>query len=601
MQLTLPTFALLFLLQTVLFAEPKIEYHLSFPEPHTHYVDVDMRIMDLEEDSVDVKMAVWTPGSYLVREYSRHIDAVQAIGLEGKPLKVKKINKNTWRVYNGIAKNISIQYNVYAFELTVRTSFIDADFAALNGASIFLYPADMQQLPSTVHLYPHKNWQKVSTPLKPVKAEDPLILKAPNYDILVDSPIALGNQEVIDFQAAGVPHRVMIEGKGNYETAKMVDAMQKIGAEAVKLFGEHPCEDYLYMMYNWDGGRNGLEHLSSTMITYPRWDYEPESRFLSWAGITAHEYVHLWLVKRLRPIELGPFDYENENYTHLLWVMEGVTSYYDDMLLRRSDLMDVDDYLQVVTHNIDNTENVAGNEVQCVAHASFDAWIKYYNRNENSNNTTVSYYTKGAVLGTLLDLEIIHHTKGEKGLDDVLQYMYQRYFKELQRGFTDEEFEAAVEMVIGKEMDAFFEDYVFDTEAIDYNKYFNYAGLQLVNVDEFDESIDLGARLKSDEGKLTIVSVNRGTPAYLYGLNARDEIVAIDGFRTDSELALQKVISHRKAGDRVTFTVNRGGVLKDIEVELDSNHKVHNFLEQLPDATKEQQAVYMRWLDMKEF
>ena len=601
MRLNLSIFITFLLLQTVLFAEPKIEYHLSFEAPHTHYVDVDMRLLDLKQDSVDVKMAVWTPGSYMVREFSKNIDAVQAIGLDGQPLKVKKVNKNTWRIFNGKVRDVSIQYNVYAFEMTVRTSFINSDYAVLNGASIFLYPAKMQHLPSTVHLYPYKEWTKVSTVLKPIKKGNSNILRAPNYDILVDSPIGLGNQEVIDFQAAGIPHKLMIEGQGNYQTTKMIDAMQKIGAEAVKLFGEHPCDDYLYMIYNWDSGRNGLEHLNSTMITVPRWDYEPYSRFLQWAGIVAHEYIHLWLVKRLRPIELSPFDYEKETHTHLLWVMEGVTSYYDDMLLRRADLMSVNDYLGVVVHNINSTENIAGNHVQCVAHASFDAWVKYYRRNENSNNTTVSYYTKGAVVGTMLDLEIIHHTKGEKSLDDVLQYMYQRYFKELKRGFTDAEFEAAVEKVVGKEMDDFFDNYVFDTEAIDYNKYFGYAGLQMVNVDEFDESIELGARLKTAGGKLTISSVSRNTPAYKYGLNAKDEIVAVNGFRTASELALQKVISHRKTGDRVTFTVSRGGVLKDIEVELDHNHKVRYFLEQLPDASDEQKTVYMKWLDVDEF
>lgn len=601
MRPNLPIFTLLFLLQIALIAETNIEYHLSFKEPHTHYVDVDMRLLGLEQDSVDVKMAVWTPGSYLVREFSRNIDNVVSIGLDGQPLKVKKINKNTWRIYNGSIKDVSIQYNVYAFELTVRTSFIDVDHAILNGASIFLYPAEMQDLPSTIHLYPYKDWSNVSTALKPIKKGNPNILKAPNYDILVDSPIALGNHEVIDFQATGIPHRLMIEGEGNYDKAKMVDAMQKIGAEAVKLFGEQPNEDYLYMLYNWEGGGNGLEHLNSTMITYNRWNYQPYSYFLKWAGLVAHEYIHLWLVKRLRPIELGPFDYENETYTNLLWVMEGVTSYYDDMLLRRSDLMDVDDYLNVVAYNINNTKNIAGNEVQCVAHASFDAWIKYYRKDENSNNTTVSYYTKGAVLGTILDLAIIHHTKGEESLDDVMQYMYQRYYKELKRGFTEAEFEAAVEMVIGKQMDEFFENYVYDTEEIDYNKYFNYAGLQIVNVDEFDESIELGAKLKTSDGKLTIGSVSRGTPAYQYGLNAKDEIIAVNGFRTNSELSLQKVISHRKKGDKVVFTVARAGVLKEIEVELDHNHKVRYFIEQLPDATEEQQVVYKKWLDVEEF
>ncbi|MGB1241830.1 MAG: M61 family metallopeptidase [Chitinophagales bacterium] len=601
MRLNLPIFTTLFLLQFTLFAEPKIEYHLSFEEPHTHYVDVDMRLLGLEQDSVDVKMAVWTPGSYMVREFSKHIDGVQSIGLDGQPLKVKKVSKNTWRIYNGKVKDVSIQYNVYAFELTVRTSFIDADHAALNGASIFLYPAKMQHLPSTIHLYPYKGWQKISTALKPVKKGNPNILKAPNYDVLVDSPIALGNQEVIDFQATGIPHRLMIQGEGNYDTAKMVDAMQKIGAEAVKLFGEQPNDDYLYMMYNWNKGGNGLEHSNSTMITYNRWNYVPESYFLKWAGLVAHEYIHLWLVKRIRPIELGPFDYENENYTNLLWVMEGITSYYDDMLLRRADLMEVDNYLGVVAYNINNTENIGGNEVQCVAHASFDAWTKYYRKNENSNNATVSYYTKGAVLGMILDLEIIHHTKGEKNLGDVLQYLYQRYYKELKRGFTDAEFEVAVELVIGKEMDDFFEKYIFDTEEIDYNKYFNYAGLQIVNVDEFDESIELGAKLRTSGGKLIISSVSRNTPAYQYGLNAKDEIVAVNGFRTSSELALQKVISHRKTGDKVTFTISRGDLLKKIDVELDHNHKVRYFIEQLPDITKAQEIVYKKWLDVEEF
>ena len=424
-----------------------INYELSSPEPHTHYFEVGMNVSDYKVAYFDIKMPVWAPGSYLIREFAKSVENVQATS-EGKEVEVKKIDKNTWRIFSKKKNNIQIKYKVYAFELSVRTSYVDMSHSYVNGTSVFMYVNDKINVGGTLDIKPYKDWKEISTGM-PIVDGNKWKRSFANYDILVDSPIEVGNQEIFDFEAAGVVHTVAMYGQGNYEVEKLKKDMARVIESCTSVFGFNPNKEYTFIIHNLTNGSGGLEHLNSTTLQVNRWTYG-EKKYNGFLSLVAHEYFHLWNVKRIRPVELGPFNYEQENYTSLLWIMEGFTSYYDELLLLRSGFYDEDLYLNKLTGTITRVENQPGNKVLPLSESSLDAWIKLYRPNENSYNTTISYYSKGSLVAAMLDLEIIHSTDGEKSLDDVLIYLYKNYHEKQGRGFTEKEAKAAIEKVAGK-------------------------------------------------------------------------------------------------------------------------------------------------------
>lgn len=591
------TFILITFMSLTSIASPKLAYHVSMDDAHTHYFDVEIKISDWDQENIDLKMAVWTPGSYLVREFARQIEGFEASsGTE--TLAAKKINKNTWRIENKDAKAFSVKYRVYAFEFSVRTCFLDASYGYINAAGLLLYIDKMQDLSSTLHIKPYKGWEQISTSLKPVDAANPWVLNIPNYDLLVDSPIAIGNFEVLDFEAAGIPHSLALIGEGNFDTDIMVKDIQKIATVCTDVFGEHPCEDYTIINFSTNSKYGGLEHLSSTSLMYPRWSYYPPERYNRWRGLMCHEYFHLWNIKRIRPEPLGPFDYENENYTTSLWIAEGITSYYDDYLLRRSEIITEDQYLTILANNINTFENKPGKNVQSLTEASFDAWIKYYRADENFNNSNISYYTKGAVVATLLDLEIRQLTKGKKSLDDVMHQVYKVYFKELDRGFSEAEFQKMAEEVAGADLNDFFQNYVHGTTPIDYQKYFDYLGLKISDANASSQKLSLGIRTKDSNGRLIINRIKKGSCSYNGGLNVNDELVALDGYRIKSTSDIETFIAQKKEGDQIVLTITRKGKLMEVPIQLskDQTHKYQ--ISKLTKAKKAQKELYKAWMGL---
>ncbi|QHT71888.1 M61 family metallopeptidase [Rhodocytophaga rosea] len=566
-------------------------------EAQTHYFDVQMKVSGYKHPYIDFKMPVWTPGSYLVREYARNVEAFTARTTKGGAAKSEKINKNTWRVYSNNSDEVEVSYRVYAFEISVRTPFLDASHGYIQPAAVFMFVKDLMNTPGTVTVKPYKNWNQLSTGLSQV-GNNKFALKFPDYDVLVDSPIEIGTHKVLEFSVRNVPHRVAMYGEGNYDEKRLVADMKRIVEETVKIFDEIPYEHYTFIVHNLPAGGGGLEHLNSTTLQTGRWNYGTETGYKGFLGLVSHEFFHLYNIKRIRPKVLGPFDYENENYTTLLWVAEGVTSYYDDHLLLRANLVDADDYLNTATGNIGTIENAPGNKVQSVAESGFDAWIKYYRPNENSNNTTISYYTKGAVVGMLLDLEIMNSTQGKQSFDDVLRYLYQEYYKKQKRGFTEAEMQAAVEKVAGKKLDDFFQKHIYGVEQPDYNKYLGYVGLKLLNYSEGKNDAYLGAATSMSNGKLNVTSVMRGTAAYQYGLNVNDEIIAVDNYRVGENL--NQFISNKKPGDKVAILINRGGILQTLDITLGKNPNASYGMQRVANASPQQEALLQKWLRLTE-
>ncbi len=572
----------------------KINYNLTFPAPHTHYVEVEMTIDNIDQDVLDLKMAVWTPGSYLIREFPKNIDSFEAAS-SGKDVAHKKISKNTWQINTKGINSLTVNYNVYCFELSVRTSFIDDDKAYMNGTSIFMFPDKGLALPSTVTIEPKPEWKQISTSLK--TDGNKWTRTAPNYDILFDSPILIGNQQIFEFTAQGIPHYLAIDGIGNYDAEQMQKDFVKIIDIETELFGDNPCDDYTFIVLSTEKSYGGLEHLNSSSMIYPRWNFQPYSNYVRFLSLIAHEYFHLWNVKRIRPAALGPFDYESENYTNLLWVAEGFTSYYDEYLLQRAGFIDSKEYFKMIESVFNYCENTPGRKVQSLADASFDAWIKYYRKNENSDNCCVSYYQKGAGVAVLLDLAIRNETNGEKSLDDVMRYMYEKFYKQEGRGFTDEEMQETILEVVGTPCTEFFTNYIHGTDDLDYNKYLGYAGLKLEDKNLDNKNTYLGVNTKAnDDGQLIITSVDSEGAAYEAGLNVDDEIIAVNGFRINSG-NFGKFIKMNKPGDEVEFMVSRAGLVRKFTAKLISNPKSNFQIVKNDKATKKQKDIYKDWLN----
>lgn len=571
-----------------------IAYKLSMPEPHTHYFEVEMTIDKPNKSPMALKMPVWAPGSYLVREFGKSIEAVEAVNESGKALHVHKTDKNSWSVNQGKAKKVVVKYRVYANELSVRTSFVDAEHGYINGTSVYMYVEGAKKAPITLDVKPYKDWKKISTALDANGGE--WSFKAPNYDVFVDCPMEIGNHTSFTFTASGVPHEVAMFGEGNYDEEKLKTDMKAVVESCTDVFGVNPNKQYLFIIHNLTVGTGGLEHSSSTSLQVSRWGYQPEKRYQGFLSLVAHEYFHLWNVKRIRPIELGPFDYDHECYTPLLWVMEGFTSYYDEYLLLRSGFYDEEKLLGRMASSIGSIENQPGGKVISVAEASFDAWIKAYRPNENSYNTTISYYTKGAMCAFALDLEIRHATQNDQTLDDLLQHLYAEFYIKKDRGFTADEFQKACETVAGKSLQDFFDNYINGTETIPFDTYLGYMGLERTNTNaDSDEATLWIAAREEDDGRLVVARVVRGGAGYENGINAKDELLAVDGFRVRTNKQLTELIGMKKPGDVVAVTVARDSKIVTLDVALKAKQTVRYKISKLETMTPAQEKIYNSW------
>ena len=611
MRKRLPVLAVLSLcIASQLFAQPAapdpIRYVVRFPAPQTNYLEVEAIVPTDGRPSVEMMMAVWTPGSYLVREYERNVEAVRATGAS-KNLVVEKTRKNRWRITTEGAREVRLTYKVYSHELTVRNNWVDSDFAMMNGAQTFMTIASDVEGPATpaytwtrqpipraadVTIELPAAWKTSVTGMPDAPDGAPNHYRAPDYDTLVDSPIIAGNPALHQFTVAGKTHILVDVGEGGmFDGNRAAADLQRIVETDLKLWGSLPYTKYVFLNLL-TGGGDGLEHKNSVMMTGDRWATKTRAGYLAWLRTASHEFFHLWNVKRLRPIELGPFDYERENYPRSLWLAEGVTDYYSDVQLRRSGLITTAEYLTMLSTTIRELQTTPGRLVQSAEAASFDAWIKQYRPDENSVNTVISYYTKGALVGWLLDTRVRAATNGAKSLDDVMRLALERYSGA--KGYTPADFRKTASDVAGTDLGAWFNAVLDTTEELDYRPALVWLGLQF-RPGRTAESGALGAQVRTDEGRLIVAGVPRGTAAFAAGLNAGDELLAIDGFRLTAE-ELDARLATTRPGDRVTLLVSRLGEVKPIEATLSAEPAVSWIVAALPNATADQKSHLAAWL-----
>ena len=600
-------------------AAPEIAFTVAMPRPHTHLFDIDISIKRGPSATAPAEellvMPVWTPGSYLIREFQRHVQDFEAKDAAGQSLKWEKINKNTWRVVTNGSRDWHATYRVYANELSVRTSELNSSHAYWNSANLLMYLEGFLTSPSTVRVIAPDVW-KVATGLPGVPGQRNTF-RAENFDVLYDSPFEVSNFKTIVFNVKGVPHRIVIDGEGNYDPERMRRDVQKIVETQVELMGgEIPYRDYTFILHLRTGAGGGLEHANSTSLGYPRFGFAiqrgdrstsaapvqadtPQRDYRGFLSLVSHEFFHLWNVKRIRPDALGPFDYTKENYTKNLWVAEGITDYYADLTLRRAGLITDGEFISANARAIQTLQNTPGRLVQSVEESSFDSWVKYYRPDENSINSQISYYDKGAILGLLLDLEIRKRTNGAKSLDDVLRYLYTEFFKK-NRNYTPEDFQKASELAAGGSLEDFFAKYVRGKDELNYNAALEAVGLRLETAvpgptGQPVERVYLGADVRQEQDRLMVTRVYAGSPAYDQGLNTGDQIVALDNARVTREFFNAR-LAEKKPGDVLNLTIFRFDELSTLLIKLGGRADGTYRIVPLPAQTEAQKRMLRGWL-----
>ena len=585
-----------------------ISFTVAMPKPYTHLFEVEIRVkipanLQVPNES-DLLMPVWTPGSYLVREFERHVQDFAA-DVDGRALEWTKVDKNTWRVKTGGARQWRATYRVYANELSVRTSELNSDHAFWNNATLLMYPAGYLNAPSTLRVVPPSSW-KIATGLPEVRGR-PNTFGAENFDILYDSPVEVSNFKEIEFLVRGVPHRIIIDGDGNYDPERLRKDVQKIVEAETAMFGGIPYHDYTFILHLRSNTGGGLEHLNSTALGFRRFGFANEDGYRRFQALVAHEFFHLWNVKRIRPDALGPFDYTKENYTRLLWVAEGITEYYGQLMVRRAGLISDQVYLAHLARQIQDFQETPGRQVMSAEEASFDSWIKFYRPDENSVNSQISYYDKGELLGLLLDLDIRRRTSNTKSLDDVMRYLYTEFFQK-GRNYTPADFQKACELMAGASLDDFFARYVRgrDDPGPVYNQMLAGAGLRVeqagVGIGLTDDRPVrlkgfLGADLeeKTVNGFIAIKSVRAGSPGYEQGLNAKDQIIALDGARVDKD-TFEALIAAKRPGDTVRIMVFRFDDVRTFDIRLAGRVDAPYRIVPVARVSDQQKRIYQAWL-----
>ncbi len=571
---------------------PTIEYSVAMPNPESHLFEVTLRVQGWSEPMMDLKMPVWTPGSYLVREYAKHLQDFRSTTAGDRSLSWRKQSKNHWQIETNSVSDVTVNYRIFANELTVRTNHLDSTHGYFNPAALcFLLPGFETNCYKIKIVPPRPEWRIVTT-LPPVSGQE-YTFEAADFDTLVDTPFEIGCHDLYDFEVMGKNHQLVVWGKGNLQPEEVIRDIQKVIEVEAKMFGGLPYDRYVFLLHLSGSGFGGLEHKDSCTLNYPRFGFRNKDKYDRFMQLVAHEFFHLWNVKRIRPKALEVFDYNQESYTTSLWFSEGTTSYYDLVIPFRSGLYGVKGFLQGLSKEITRLQTIPGRKVQSASESSWDTWIKLYRRDSNSDNSQISYYLKGELVSFLLDLLIRAKHGNERSLDDVMRLMWHKFGQvnlaqnngtkksvipgngELldnslpsEIGFTPEQLQEAIESVAGVDLSDFFARYIDGTQELPYNQYLAPFGLELV-VDETNEIPSLGWTLGVENGRDMVKFVEAGAPAQLAGIDAGDELLAIDGFRVNAEQASERLKDYRP-GDTVEVTVFHQDQLRTCRVTLAS-------------------------------
>jgi predicted metalloprotease with PDZ domain len=570
---------------------PSCHYTVALPQPANHLFEVSLTIQGWSLDVLDLKFPVWTPGSYLVREYVRHLQGFTALDAKGQPLPWHKVSKNHWQVITQDNSTITVQYKIFANELTVRTNHLDITHGYFNPAAMFFRVPAYESEKIALTIIPPSTWH-ISTPL-PAATSQPNTFIAANFDELVDSPFEIGTHTLYDFEVLGKPHQFAIWGEGNLNIEQLLADTTKIIETEAAIFDGLPYDRYLFLLHLSANAYGGLEHKSACSLIYSRFGLQSEDGYQKFMSLVAHEFFHLWNVKRIRPKGLEVFDYDQENYTDSLWFCEGTTSFYDLVIPLRAGIYDAKCYLNKVSEAITQLQTIPGRKVQPVSESSFDAWIKLYRPDANSRNAQVSYYLKGELVSFLLDLLIRAQHQNRRSLDDVMRQLWQQ-FGQPEVGFTRDHLKAIFESVAEIDLTNFWASYIDGTAELPFDEILAPFGL-ILKAEVSSPVPYLGLTAKTEHGTAVIKFVEAGSPAEQAGIEPGDELLAIAHFRVSAD-QLNDRLQHYQARETVTITVFHQDMLRECAVTLDEPLPNRWTLQPVAQPTAAQQELLQGWL-----
>jgi len=574
-----------------------IEYTVSLSAPQTQMVDIRMVIRKLEGPTVDVAMPVWRPGRYEVLNPAGGVRNVQAATSTGRLLPIVKTDKTTWQITTGGAEEVTVNYRVYANSLGDRTRHVDDTHAFLSGATVFFYVPDRRKDPVVVNVEAPASW-KIATGLE-CMADNPRQFFAATYDVLIDSPLEIGIHDLLEFEVNGKPHQIAIWGGAKYDPDRLKADFSKIIKSQASLFGDMPYGRYVFLIHAGPDGSGGTEHLNSTIIQRPRQSLENADAYQAFLGIVSHEFFHTWNVKQFRPAGIQPYDYLRENYTDLLWIVEGTTSYYGDLTNVRAGIVTPDDYLNTLSDAIHHMRNRPGARVQSLAESSFDAWIKFSRAAPDDANFTVSFYDLGALASLLMDMELRSRTRNRISLDDVMRDMYRR-FPISGNGYTTGDIIALLETISESQWHDFFARYISGTEHYPFESALEVVGLELsIRPEKKDDPIVqrsyAGLSLADRNAGAMVRSVLSDGPAYAAGVMSGDEIVAVNGRRVSAS-QFDDWIGLLHPGDTVTLHIIRRDELRTVAFKLAGKPNSRWKVSRVKNPTDSQKAAFWSWL-----
>ena len=632
--------------------QPAIEYEIDFSETQNHYLHVTARFAT-SRPKTELMMATWTPGSYLIREYARHVDSMTVTDQAGNALEFEKTKKNRWMVTTKGVKSVTLKYRLYCNEMTVRTNWTGAAYTMINGASTFITPVAARDQKHAVKLNLPKPWKRSACALD--NPDSPHAYVAESYDELLDNPIVAGNVQVYPFEVDGVAHQLVNVGESGYWDGVQAAAdLKKMVAAHHKIWGNVPYEKYLFINMIVEAG-GGLEHDNCTLIMTSRWNFRDQQKYKDWLSLASHEFFHTWNVRRLRPENLVRYDFENEMYTRSLWIAEGITSYYEDLALVRCGLLTRKEFLKRLSGTVEQVQGRPGRKVQNLSDCSFDTWIKFYRPDENSSNTRISYYAKGTVVAFLLDAEIRSISKGKRSLDDVMREMFAKYSK---TGYTPADFRETASEVAGADLSEWFANSIDSTNELDFDS-INMLGIEVAGLAKNKQTIEQekpAAKKKKVKGKnnpdaksksgnaktdkkgqrnakksqaalklaaekekaaaskpakvdakpwvgiggkpsgssVVVSSVAPDSPAYNAGIQTDDELLAINDFRLKGKISDR--LTQFEVGEPLEFLLSRRGQLLRIDVTPTPEVKFDWKLQFLKAPNKRQTKSLNSWL-----
>ncbi|OSI11111.1 M61 family metallopeptidase [Neisseria zoodegmatis] len=548
------------------------------PKTLSHEWQVFLSFEHKNNNPLQINLPNWVPGSYLIRDFSRHIVSIEA-SCDGQPRSLTQLSKNCWQT-ESMSGKWEIRYTVYGFDLSVRGSFLNQERGFFDGACLLLNVSGLEHLPHQITFQDLPNSWEIATTLPQIRKG---VFQTASYAELIDHPVELGRFETLAFEAGGIPHRIVLSGVyRDFDRARLTGDIQKICSAQLNMFPyPAPFEEYLFLLHVGDDLYGGLEHISSTALLADRNSLppcnmvEPNEQYIQLLGLFSHEYFHAWNVKSIKPETFVPYDLNQESYTEQLWAFEGITSYYDDLFLVRSGVITPEAYLKLLAANITRVQQNRGRLKQTLAQSSFTAWNKFYKQDENSPNAIVSYYQKGALAALCLDLLIRQKSGDQKSLDSVMQHLY-RQWRENGRGIAEQQWQELCQEITGLDLQAFFQTALYSTRDLPLEACLKYGGISLnwraaprdhgggllSDAPQANSlpATDLGARFKQTSDGITLTHVLNGGSAEQAGLCPQDKIIALNGFACT---AFEKQWPQFQAGEQVRVHYFRQGVLRE--------------------------------------